>query len=465
LGGQLVKITSIGTVDDDSFYLEILGDAGNYSPLLYVHGAQYGVQGQGSANGVAGYSESIPLWAINTATGRNNIVDGVVINRSTPLALTGMGVQIHTNLSDSAGGTDTASLLITKWTTPTAGNETAQWEVWLKTGGATETRKLAVAGTGQLILDKYGINTFAGVPTYALGTDASGNIVEFAVGGGAVAGADKQVQYNDAGSFGAEAGFEYDKTTNELTVPHIIDSGLTASEIVGTNGSKKIISLAVATYPSLTELAFVKGVTSAIQTQIDAIASTSIEDVVIKAYASLGSTIKAQAVGQTIARITGTGVLTNQLISFIGVYLNTSQTLTGVKWWQGTLGNYTANNENRVGLYSYSGGTLTLVASSTNDGTLWSTSASSTLGSKAFSSTYGASAGLYFVAILYCRSAVVTAPAIGICPNITNATIQALDFTNSAKIWAYKTGVTSLPATQAMSGLTADVGNFWISIY
>jgi hypothetical protein len=38
-------------------------------------------------------------------------------------------------------------------------------------------------------------------------------------GGGAVAGADKQVQFNDGGSaFGAEAGFEYDKTTDTLSV-------------------------------------------------------------------------------------------------------------------------------------------------------------------------------------------------------------------------------------------------------
>jgi hypothetical protein len=212
-------------------------------------------------------------------------------------------------------------------------------------------------------------------------------------------------------------------------------------------------------------LAFVKGSSSNIQTQINAIIATSIEDVTMKAYQALGSAIKAQTVGQSIARITTTGVLTNQLISFVAVYLNTSQTLTGVKWWQGTLGNYTANNENRIGLYSYSGGTLTLVASCASDGTLWQTAASATLGIKAFSSTYAAAAGIYFVAFLYCRSAVVTAPTLGLCANITNANIQALDFTNSAKIWAYKTGVTALPATQAMSGLTADVGNFWIAVY
>jgi hypothetical protein len=44
-------------------------------------------------------------------------------------------------------------------------------------------------------------------------------------------------------------------------------SGLTASQILGTDASKNLVSLDVATYPSLTELTYVKGVTSAIQTQ------------------------------------------------------------------------------------------------------------------------------------------------------------------------------------------------------
>lgn len=47
-------------------------------------------------------------------------------------------------------------------------------------------------------------------------------------------------------------------------------SGLTASQILATDGSKNIQSLTTATYPSLTELAYLKGVTSAIQTQFDA---------------------------------------------------------------------------------------------------------------------------------------------------------------------------------------------------
>ena len=46
-------------------------------------------------------------------------------------------------------------------------------------------------------------------------------------------------------------------------------SSLTASQLLALDGSGNIQSLATATYPSLTELSYVKGVTSAIQTQIN----------------------------------------------------------------------------------------------------------------------------------------------------------------------------------------------------
>lgn len=58
----------------------------------------------------------------------------------------------------------------------------------------------------------------------------------------------------------------------------VTGSYLTASEILITDGSKNIVSASVATYPSLTELTYVKGVTSAIQTQIDAKLANVVED-------------------------------------------------------------------------------------------------------------------------------------------------------------------------------------------
>jgi hypothetical protein len=55
----------------------------------------------------------------------------------------------------------------------------------------------------------------------------------------------------------------------------VLVAGLTASEIVITDANKGLTSAAVATYPSLAELIHVKGVTSAIQTQLDATANVA----------------------------------------------------------------------------------------------------------------------------------------------------------------------------------------------
>lgn len=56
-------------------------------------------------------------------------------------------------------------------------------------------------------------------------------------GGGSVAGSDKQIQFNDGGSFGAEAGFEYDKTTNTQTVVNVTYSGLALTAASSTGGA------------------------------------------------------------------------------------------------------------------------------------------------------------------------------------------------------------------------------------
>lgn len=65
-------------------------------------------------------------------------------------------------------------------------------------------------------------------------------------------------------------------TTGSITGNGVINSdALTASELVATDGSKNLASLAVATYPSLAELAYVKGVTSGIQAQLDGKAAAS----------------------------------------------------------------------------------------------------------------------------------------------------------------------------------------------
>jgi hypothetical protein len=62
--------------------------------------------------------------------------------------------------------------------------------------------------------------------------------------------------------------------TGTVTSPAIILSSETASTIASFDASKNIKSLPLATYPSLTELSYVKGVTSAIQTQINTLGAS-----------------------------------------------------------------------------------------------------------------------------------------------------------------------------------------------
>lgn len=84
--------------------------------------------------------------------------------------------------------------------------------------------------------------------------------------------------------------------TGTVTTPAIIVSSETASTIASFDASKNIKSLALATYPSLTELTYVKGVTSALQTQLNAKAATLSGTNNEIAYFNSGSTIASLAV-------------------------------------------------------------------------------------------------------------------------------------------------------------------------
>jgi hypothetical protein len=81
-------------------------------------------------------------------------------------------------------------------------------------------------------------------------------------------------------------------------------SGQTASTIASFDSNKNIISLSTATYPSLTELTYVKGVTSAIQTQIDGKSSSSHVHGNITNAGAIGSTANLPLITTTGGAIT-----------------------------------------------------------------------------------------------------------------------------------------------------------------
>ena len=190
----------------------------------------------------------------------------------------------------------------------------------------------------------------------------------------------------------------------------------------------------------------------------------NVTDFNLSILSALGSDVKSYNPGiPNPLVLIGFGALTSQRVTFTGVWLPKAATITGVKWIQSANGSYTASNYNGVGLYTYSGGTLTLVASSSNDGTIWS-SGGSTVRSKAFSSTYSASSGLYFIAAMYSSSAQTTAPTIAYS-GTSVAFPASFDFTNSAKLSSFINTQTALPSSQASSGLTANGLGYGFYLY
>ena len=188
-------------------------------------------------------------------------------------------------------------------------------------------------------------------------------------------------------------------------------------------------------------------------------------DVDLLAYAALGSTIKAETVGQ---RLVYSNVSTNMVdgqVKYTSVYLPKGATITGVRFYVRVLGAYTGDNNNRIGLYSYSNGVLTLVASSPNSATLW-TNAANSVQQIAFSVPYVATAGMYYVGFLYNQSVQTTAPALasGVAINNLAMSSTAMGFANSAKLHGTANG-TDLPASINMTAITASTVPTWVALY
>ena len=128
----------------------------------------------------------------------------------------------------------------------------SQYAVLLWTAGGTATRTITVPAQSKtyVVINKTSSTqsiivqgtTGTGV-TVAAGTRAivawdGANFVN--VGGGSAGGSTTQVQYNSGGSFAGSANLTFDGTT--LTANDFIDSSLTASKPVFTNGSKNLVS-------------------------------------------------------------------------------------------------------------------------------------------------------------------------------------------------------------------------------
>jgi len=109
------------------------------------------------------------------------------------------------------------------------GSQTQQWQK-IYTGGI-------VAGNTSVITINVGnLHIPGGTNGYVLQTDGAGNLSWTAQtgggGNGTPGGANTQIQFNDAGAFGGQADFTFNKTSNVMTVPgNIIPNGNAAQSL------------------------------------------------------------------------------------------------------------------------------------------------------------------------------------------------------------------------------------------
>lgn len=143
--------------------------------------------------------------------------------------------------------------------------------------------------------------------------------------------------------------------------------------------------------------------------------------------------------------VTSTSSIDQQL-RLQSVFIPKTSIITNVGWRVGgTLGNYTADEYNGIGVYSMNNttGDLTLLGKTANDATIWSRFDINTYGNKNFESPITLEKGIYFLAYLYNNSAQVTAPSL--------ATAAAAGFGTLSDMVAFNT-----PTNTFLAGFIAS---------
>lgn len=183
-----------------------------------------------------------------------------------------------------------------------------------------------------------GSNTFNAQSITIGGGEGTGNSLDIA--------GSMNADYINVSTFGRIA----DNTGNLLGHTFNLDSA-TASTIAGWDSSKNLISLSTSTYPSLTELSYIKGVTSSIQTQLAAkqgtisltttgtsgVATLTGATLNIPNYANttytagtgLGLSGTVFSIDSTVTTLTGTQTLTNKNLSSGNTFPTFNQSTTG----------------------------------------------------------------------------------------------------------------------------------------
>jgi hypothetical protein len=194
---------------------------------------------------------------------------------------------------------------------------------------------------------------------------------------------------------------------------------------------------------------------------------TQRKDFQIRALQAMGSPILVEG---TFAKFEDIVSNANELamedakVFVAAIWIPHSMTITGVGFIPRTPGDFTGDNENKIGLYSHSAGTLTKVAESANDQTIWKAT-TQVLKQVPFTSPYAATGeGLFFVAGLCNYSAVVTPPTIYGADTAAWGT-KSLGFTNSQLLFGSANNNATLPNSISSASLAGTTRRPYFILY
>lgn len=191
--------------------------------------------------------------------------------------------------------------------------------------------------------------------------------------------------------------------------------------------------------------------------------SNGLKDGNLRILQGLGSDIKGLPFGSPTILGTVSLALTDGYGFFTAVYIPVASTITGARFLQFTNGDYTADNTNQVGLYSFSGVTATQVAASADNGNLWKAGANNYINAN-FVTPYAAAAGVYYVGVMRNSSAQVTGPTLYLCSSLGSS--AGISFGTSGLKLTWNQGAnTALQASYNVSAASNMSSVFWCALY
>lgn len=193
------------------------------------------------------------------------------------------------------------------------------------------------------------------------------------------------------------------------------------------------------------------------------ISNALINDNSLRILQAIGSNVKGLPFGSITPIASVNQALSDGYAYFSPIYIPTATTITGLRLFQFTNGDYVADNTNQVGLYTFSGGTVTKVAESSNDGNLWKAGANNYINAT-LSTPYAASVGCYYVGIMYNSSSQTTQPRVALCSSFLNSGISTFGTTGVRLSWNQGPN-TSLQSTYDVTTAFNNGGIFWVVAY